>query len=148
VLLALLGCRPTAPAPSARREPDAAAVPIITASTPPGPDALPEPELEVEEREENPTSERVKIKLVVFPVDATVFWGVKNLGVAGKTPLELERPRGSGPLDLVARAPGYVPYHTRVLTDRDEKLTLRLVRNEDAGGLLGFRRTSARPPSR
>ncbi|HVZ86180.1 MAG TPA: hypothetical protein VHG72_04385 [Polyangia bacterium] len=65
---------------------------------------------------------------------AHVFWGRKDLGVA---PLELHRPRGSGPLDLLVVAPGYLPLHTRVFTDHDDVLSLRLYDENGAGGLLG-----------
>jgi hypothetical protein len=102
------------------------------------PDAEPE-ELAVEEREQDPRSRTVKIKLWVTPVDASVFWGSKNLGTAGKLPLELERPRSSGPMDLVVRTPGYLPFHARLYTDRDDRLTVRLVKPEDAPRLLGYK---------
>jgi hypothetical protein len=140
ILLAVaLGCRPApAPPPTADVAPADAA--SVAASAPRVADAAPEPPLEEEARELNPTSEKVKIRLWVWPVDGAVSWGTKKLGDAGRTtPLEIERPRGSGPLDLVVRAPGFLPFHTRVLTDRDEKLTVRLVRVEDAPGLLGYR---------
>ena len=66
---------------------------------------------------------------------AHVFWGRKDLGVA---PLEIQRPRGSGPLDLLVTAPGFLPLHTRVFTDRDDVLALRLYDAESARGLLGY----------
>ncbi len=66
---------------------------------------------------------------------AHVFWGRKDLGVA---PLEIQRPRGSGPLDLLVSAPGFLPLHTRVFTDRDEVLSLRLYDADGARGLLGY----------
>jgi hypothetical protein len=65
---------------------------------------------------------------------AHVFWGRKDLGVA---PLEIRRPRGSGPLDLLVVAPGFLPLHTRVFTDHDETLSVRLYDEEAAGSLLG-----------
>lgn len=66
---------------------------------------------------------------------AHVFWGRKDLGVA---PLSIERPQGSGPLDLLVLAPGFLPLHTRAFTDRDESLTVRLYSDADARGLLGY----------
>jgi hypothetical protein len=66
---------------------------------------------------------------------AHVFWGRKDLGLA---PLEIQRPRGSGPLDLLVTAPGFLPLHTRVFTDRDDALSLRLYDAESARGLLGY----------
>jgi len=68
---------------------------------------------------------------------AQVFWGRKLLGIA---PLEIKRPRRSGPLDLLIVAPGSLPLHTRVFTDRDETLVLRLHGEKEAPGLLGYRR--------
>jgi hypothetical protein len=105
-----------------------------------------EESLETEEREMNPRSETVKLKLWVTPAaNATIYWGAKKLGSA---PLELERPRGSGPMDLVVKAPGYLPYRTRLFTDRDDKLTVRLVRPQNAAGLLGYKRSAgALPPA-
>ncbi len=98
-------------------------------------------ELQAEDREADPGSASVKIRINVSPaVDAAIFWGGKKLGVAGKKTLELERPRGSGPLDVVIRATGFLPYHTRLLTDRDDKISVRLIRPEEAPGMLGYRR--------
>src|SRR5206468_3594040 len=54
-------------------------------------------------------------------------------------PLELQRPRGSGPLDLLVVAPGALPLHTRAFTDRDDKLALRLVAESGGPSLLGYR---------
>jgi hypothetical protein len=65
---------------------------------------------------------------------AHVFWGRKDLGLA---PLEIRRPRGSGPLDLVVISPGFLPLHTRAFTDRDDTLSLRLYDEDTARGLLG-----------
>jgi hypothetical protein len=79
---------------------------------------------------------QVTIKLLADAAKkAHVFWGRKDLGVA---PLEIQRPRGSGPLDLVVSAPGFLPLHTRVFTDRDEVLSLRLYDADGARGLLGY----------
>ena len=84
-----------------------------------------------------PTTETVTIRLVADAKrQAQIFWGRKLLGVA---PLEVKRPRGSGPLDLLVVAPGYLPLHTRVFTDRDEVLALRLYSDKEAAGLLGYR---------
>jgi hypothetical protein len=55
---------------------------------------------------------------------------------------EVKRPRGSGPVDLEIRADGYLPHHTRLYADRDDKVNVRLYRVEEAPGLLGFKRSS------
>jgi hypothetical protein len=90
-----------------------------------------------------PSTETVTIRLVADAKrQAQVFWGRKLLGVA---PLELKRPRGSGPLDLLVVAPGYLPLHTRVFTDRDEVLALRLYSDKEAPGLLGYQASTSGP---
>jgi hypothetical protein len=79
---------------------------------------------------------QVTIKLLAEAAKkAHVFWGRKDLGVA---PLEIQRPRGSGPLDLLVNAPGFLPLHTRVFTDRDDVVSLRLYDADGARGLLGY----------
>ena len=92
-------------------------------------------------------AQNVRLKLWVLPVTAEVVWGAQRLGTAGVEPLEIERPRSSGPLDLLVRAPGYLPFHTRLLTDRDDAVTVRLVTAAAARGLLGWKR-NAPPTSR
>jgi hypothetical protein len=118
---------PTTPekgAPAAATSPAAALV------------APPTDDLVVEPPESNPTSEMVSIKLTADPArKARVFWGRKDLGLA---PLELKRPRGSGPVDLVVVAPGALTLHTRAYTDRDDKLALRFYAEKDGPGLLGY----------
>jgi hypothetical protein len=79
----------------------------------------------------------VKIKIVVDSRrQAHVIWGRKDFGVA---PLEIERPRYSGPLDLVVVTPGYLPLHARAFTDRDDVLSLHLYSPAEAPQLLGYR---------
>jgi hypothetical protein len=91
------------------------------------------------------TSARVTIKLVVDARwKAHVFWGRKDLGLA---PLEIQRPRGSGPLDLLIVAEQALPLHTRVFTDRDNSLAVRLYGENDAPGLLGYPRSFSLPTS-
>jgi hypothetical protein len=143
-LLVLLGCRKA-------QSPPPAPAPAVVEAPPPAPKAkaAPEPSIADEELvgeapEANPTSETVKIKLVADPNrKARGFWGRKDLGLA---PLELERPRGSGPMDLVVLAPGALPLHTRVFTDRDDKLGLRLYSESEAPNLLGYRPPEETPP--
>lgn len=90
-----------------------------------------------EERDSDPRSDTVKIKVIVDGRrQAHVIWGRKDFGVA---PLEIQRPRNSGPLDLIVVAPGYLPLHARALTDRDDVLSLRLYSAAEAPQLLGYR---------
>jgi hypothetical protein len=97
--------------------------------------------LQVEERERDPRSEMVTIKVSVDrPKCAHVFWGSKDLGEA---PLEIRRPRGSGPMDLLVRCAGMLTVHTRVFTDRDDRIAIHLFRESEATSVFGYR-----PPGR
>jgi len=90
----------------------------------------------VEDRDRDPRSDTVTIKLIVDQRrKAHVFWGRKDLGEA---PLELQRPRGSGPMDLLVTAPRFLPLHTRVFTDRDDQLFLRLFSPQEGPQILGY----------
>ena len=124
------GCRGPgrAASPPARQAP---------ATTP----AAPAPEAPLSDEAPEPPSSgaadgpQVTLKLVADANrKAHVFWGRKDLGVA---PLQIRRPRGSGPLDLVFVAPGFLPLHTRAFTDHDETLSVRLYDEAAASGLLG-----------
>jgi hypothetical protein len=93
--------------------------------------------LPIEEAERDPRSEMITVRLLVDPPKrAHVFWGQKDLGTA---PIEIQRPRGSGPLDLLLRAPGYLTFHTRAFTDRDDKVTIHLVPESEAPRMFGYR---------
>jgi hypothetical protein len=131
VLLVLIGT-------GCRKPPDPPPAKSHQAKVPPPPAPVeefkevdePEPPLPV-------TTETVTIKLVAnASLQARVSWGRKDLGLA---PLTVTRPRGSGPLDILVVAPGYLPLHTRVFTDRDDTLALRLFRDKEAANLPGFR---------
>ena len=162
------GCRrkdhlpPRPTALPAQALPPAAAMQAPEPAPPPGPAAAPLPAvtestaavsvtvtddgtpLLQDERDNNPRSETVTIKILAEPRrQARVFWGRKELGVA---PLEVQRPRNSGPLELLVLAPDCLPLHTRVFTDRDDKLWLRLYRKEEAPQVLGYRLEPAAPP--
>jgi hypothetical protein len=92
---------------------------------------------------DRPDAGTVKIKLIAEARrQAHVYWGRKDLGVA---PLEIERPRGSAPLDLTVLAPDCLPFHTRAFTDRDDTLTLRLYSEREASGLPGYSAPPAIP---
>jgi hypothetical protein len=124
----------------------AGAAPRSSATAPPRATAEPKPgtgaevpgdeSLVGEAPESDPRSETVTIRLYAEPArKARVFWGRKDLGTA---PLEVTRPRNSGPLDLVVVAPGALTLHTRAFTDRDDRLSLRLYAEGDAPTLLGY----------
>ena len=124
------GCRRAgrAASPPAREAP--ATTPAAPATEAPLPDEAPEPP-----SKGTTDGPQVTLKLVTDANrKAHVFWGRKDLGVA---PLQIRRPRGSGPLDLVFVAPGFLPLHTRAFTDHDETLSVRLYDEAAASGLLG-----------
>jgi hypothetical protein len=126
-------CR-RAPAPESLRAstPPAPASPL--AASPPADD---EGALLEEAPERDPHSETVTIKLSADPArKAHIYWGRKDLGLA---PLEVTRPRDSGPLDLTIITPGALTLHTRVFTDRDDRLSLHLVAEGDAPSVFGYR---------
>jgi hypothetical protein len=87
-------------------------------------------------------SDKVKVVIQTVPPEkATVFWGKKPLGlIRGKNkPLILERPRDSGPMDVVVRAQGYLPVHTRAYTFSDFKLYVKLTSVEEKKSLFGYK---------
>ncbi|HEX9105259.1 MAG TPA: hypothetical protein VF997_23775 [Polyangia bacterium] len=72
-----------------------------------------------------------------------VFWGRKKLG---ETPVTLERPRDSGPVDLVVRSEGFFPVHTRAYTFRNEVVYVKLTKLDDRMTLFGAKRDANEPP--
>jgi hypothetical protein len=119
--------------------PEAAAAPVAKAPAPTYDDLDPPP---LDDRADGGT---VTIKLTAEARrQAHVFWGRKDLGVA---PLELTRPRGSAPLDLTIQAPDCLPMHTRVFTDRDDTLSLRLYTEREAASLPGYSPTVNKTPT-
>ena len=89
-----------------------------------------------------PQSANVRIVFTVLPSTkkATVFWGKKKLGaIAPHAPLIVQRPRDSGPLDVVVRADGCVPVQTRAYTFEDSKVAVKVTPNEEKNTLLGYR---------
>ena len=131
--IALSGCSGGGAKDVPRAAPAPAPVADVVVVPPPAP--LPA-DLEPAPADDRADGGTVTIKLVVDARrQAHVTWGRKDLGVA---PLEIVRPRGSAPLDLTIQAPGFLPLHTRVFTDRDDTLSLRLYSEGDAVGLPGY----------
>lgn len=140
------GGHDSAPPPVAASPPVIA--PVAVAPEPPDAAVAPDDPLVTEAKETDPRSETVRIKINVSPaITAGLFWGRRKLGETrpAQPSLEIDRPRGTGPLDLVIRADGFLPHHVRVFTDRDDRISVRLVRPADAPGLLGYRRPA--PPA-
>lgn len=75
-------------------------------------------------------------------VPAKVMWGRQLLG---ETPLSLQWPADSGPLDVVVAAPGHVPVHTRLYTFADDKVVVKLVDDEGKKALFGYKREPVTP---
>ncbi|HMF42495.1 MAG TPA: hypothetical protein VKQ32_17600 [Polyangia bacterium] len=89
-----------------------------------------------------PPSSTVRIVFTVIPSSkkATVSWGKKKLGViAPHAPLIVQRPRDSGPLDVIVRADGCVAVQTRAYTFEDSKVAVHVTPNDQKNTLLGYR---------
>jgi hypothetical protein len=92
-------------------------------------------------------SPNVKVLFQVTPPEkAIVLWGKKSIGVINpKAPkgkpkaLIVERPRDSGPMDVVIKAQGYIPVHSRAYTFSDTKLWVKLTKVEEKKTLFGYR---------
>jgi hypothetical protein len=86
-------------------------------------------------------SETVHIYVqTVPPRKAMVRWGRKALGtIPAPRPLIIERPRDSGPLDLVIRAAGFLPVHTRAYTFSDSRVAVKLTPPAEKNKLFGYR---------
>jgi hypothetical protein len=87
-------------------------------------------------------SPKVRIVFQTIPSEkAVVMWGKKPLGnIRGKNkPLIIERPRDSGPIDVVVRAQGYLPVHSRAYTFTDSKLYVKITPVEEKKTLFGYR---------
>jgi hypothetical protein len=81
------------------------------------------------------------------PRKAQVRWGRKSLGVI-PTPraLVVERPRDSGPLDLIIHASGFLPIHTRAYTFSDSRVAVKLTPPSEKNKLFGYREEPAPNP--
>jgi len=87
-------------------------------------------------------SPNVKITIITVPSQkgVQVMWGKKRLGVvAPHQPLILQRPRDSGPLDLIIKCDGFVTVQTRAYTFADTKLAVKLTPVDQKNTLLGYR---------
>ncbi len=68
------------------------------------------------------------------PAKVFVHWGKKSLGL---TPLNFERPRDSGPIDLVLRLAGYFPVRTRAYTVKNDLVSVKMVKLENRMTIFG-----------
>jgi hypothetical protein len=86
-------------------------------------------------------SDTVKVVFRTFPPRrALVMWGSKRLGFIDRNaPLVVERPRDSGPLDVVIRADRYLPVHTRAYTFKDTAIDVRITPIEKKDTIYGYK---------
>ncbi len=91
--------------------------------------------------EKAPVSDKVHITFTTVPMQkAMVYWGKRRLGViAPHQPLVVERPRDSGPLDVMVRATGFITVQTRAYTFADSKVAVKLTPPDQKKTLLGYR---------
>jgi hypothetical protein len=88
-----------------------------------------------------PLSPTVKVVFKTFPPRrATVMWGGKRLGVIERgQSLVVERPRDSGPMDVVIRSPGYLPVHARAYTFDNALVDVRITPVDKKDTIYGYR---------
>jgi PEGA domain len=121
--------------PSATNAGGAVTAPPSTAPTAPAPSAatadggVPAPAAPAAAK---PTKVRIVVRSI--PPKALVAWGKKQLG---PTPVIFERPRESGPIDLVVRSEGYFSVHTRMYTFRNDAITVKLTKLADRMTIFG-----------
>ena len=105
------------------------------------------PDAAVAEEAAPPTKpDTVRILIQTVPARrASVKWGGKLLGtIPAPRPLVVDRPRDSGPLDLVIRAAGFLPVHTRAYTFSNSRVAVKLTPPSEKNKLFGYR--EAPPP--
>ena len=92
-------------------------------------------------------SATVKIIFTTVPMKkAFVSWGKRRLGmIAPHAPLIIERPRDSGPLDVVIHSDGFITVQTRAYTFADSKVAVKLTALDQKKTVLGYREEL--PPS-
>jgi len=92
-------------------------------------------------KEAVPTTPNVRLVFKVVPPNiVTVTWGNKKLGIIKpKAPLIIERPRDSGPMDVVFKSQGYVTVHTRIYTFTNSTLAVKLTPVDKKNTIYGYR---------
>jgi len=100
-----------------------------------------------------PLSPNVKLTFRTFPARrASVSWGTKRLGWTDRGKwLVVERPRDSGPLDVVVRAQDFLPVHARAYTFDDAFVDVKITPVEKKDTVYGYQQpltdAGAPPPS-
>jgi hypothetical protein len=92
-----------------------------------------------------PLSPNVKLTFKTYPQRrASVMWGAKRLGFTDRgKPLVVERPRDSGPLDVVIRSQGYITVHARAYTFNDSTVEVKITPVEKKDTLYGYQQPLA-----
>ena len=70
-------------------------------------------------------------------VYARVYHGKEFLG---DTPLKLVWAKDTGPLDVILKAKGYLQINTRLYTYRNDKITVKMRKIEEANQLFGYKK--------
>ena len=70
-------------------------------------------------------------------VKARVYHGKELLGV---TPLSLKWAKDTGPLDIVVKAGGYINVNSRIYTYRDDRVTIKMFKKDQAHLLFGYKK--------
>jgi hypothetical protein len=85
--------------------------------------------------------ETVRIVFKIYPPSkATVTWGKKKLGlIKPRESLVIQRPRDSGPMDVVVRAEGCLPVHTRAYTFTDSTVSVKVTPLEMKNTIYGYK---------
>jgi hypothetical protein len=95
-----------------------------------------------------PLPAKVKIYFFTVPdkIKTELRWGKRKLGIINpavppklRKPFFIERPRDSGPMDVLAKAEGFLPLNTRVYTYADNKIWLKLTAEADKAKVLGYK---------
>ena len=135
ILAAILGLRVHAEPPPS---PAAAAQASLPAPADPAGAAAAAAE---EAKEAAPATPNVRLVFKAVPPNTvTVTWGNKRLGIIKpKAPLIIERPRDSGPMDVVYKSQGYLPVHTRIYTFTNSTLAVKLTPVDKKNTLYGYR---------
>ena len=135
ILAAILGLRVHAEPPPS---PAAAAQASLPAPADPAGAAAAAAE---EAKEAAPATPNVRLVFKAVPPNTvTVTWGNKRLGIIKpKAPLIIERPRDSGPMDVVYKSQGYVPVHTRIYTFTNSTLAVKLTPVDKKNTIYGYR---------
>jgi hypothetical protein len=85
--------------------------------------------------------ETVRVVFKIYPPNrATVTWGKKKLGtIKPRESLVVQRPRDSGPLDVVVRAENCLPVHTRAYTFTDSTVSVKVTPLDKKNTIYGYK---------